>query len=159
MVEISVVVPVFGCRDCLRALHERLRASVGSITSSYEIIFVDDASPDGAWEVLSELAAENPEVQAFGLSRNFGQDAAIAAGLAKCTGNWTVVLDCNLQEPPEAIPRLYARAQEGYDLVRTTRSQRRHTRSRRLASRTYRRLFGRNASGNEYSSMSLLSRA
>jgi polyisoprenyl-phosphate glycosyltransferase len=159
MLEISVVVPVYGCRSCLHSLHERLNASLSSITSSFELIFVDDCSPDGAWEDLSAMAESFPEVKAFGLSRNFGQDAAITAGLAKANGRWTVVLDCDLQEPPEAIPHLYARAQEGYDLVRTTRSQRGHPRSRRLASRAYRRLFPGNDSGREYSNMSMLSRA
>jgi polyisoprenyl-phosphate glycosyltransferase len=158
MLEISVVVPVYGCRSCLHALHKRLHASLSSITSSFELIFVDDSSPDGAWEDLSAMAESSPEVKAFGLSRNFGQDAAITAGLAKASGRWTVVLDCDLQEPPEAIPRLYAKAQEGYDLVRTTRSKRGHPRSRRWASRAYRRLFLGNDSGREYSTMSMLSR-
>lgn len=158
MPEISVVVPVYGCRDCLHSLHERLRSSVGSVTSDFELIFVDDCSPDGAWEVLSAMAERFPEVRVFGLSRNFGQDAAITAGLSRARGRWTVVLDCDLQEPPEAIPRLYAKAQEGYDIVRTLRSQRGHSRHRRWASRGYRRLFHANASDREYSNMSMLSR-
>ena len=158
MLEISVVVPVYGCRDCLYSLHERLRRSVGSITPEFELIFIDDASPDGSWDVLSSLAESDPQVRAFGLSRNFGQDAAITAGLAKANGRWTVVLDCDLQEPPEAIPRLYAKAQEGYDLIRTVRSRRGHTRKRRWASRLYRRLFRPSTASREYSNMSMLSR-
>ncbi len=159
MTEISVVIPVFGCRDCLHSLHERLRRSVGSITSDFELIFIDDCSTDGAWEVLCELAASFPEVKAFGLSRNFGQDAAITAGLAQATGRWTVVMDCDLQEPPEAIPRLFAKGQEGYDLVRTVRSRRGHSRRRRWASRAYRRLTLSADVDQEYSNMSMLSRA
>jgi len=156
--EISVVVPVYGCGDCLRALHERLRNSVVEVTPAFELIFVDDCSPDGAWEVLAELTERFPEVRAFGLSRNFGQDAAITAGLSMARGRWTVVLDCDLQEPPEAIPRLYAKAQEGYDIVRTLRSRRGHSRRRRWASRGYRRIFHASDSGREYSNMSMLSR-
>ncbi len=158
MPEISVVVPVYGCRECLSSLHERLRRSVGEITSDFELIFVDDASPDGAWKVLSELADRFPEVRVLGLSRNFGQDAAITAGLSKARGRWTVVLDCDLQEPPEEIPRLYAKAQEGYDIVRTVRAARGHSRHRRWASRGYRRLLLANDPDREYSNMSLLSR-
>jgi glycosyltransferase involved in cell wall biosynthesis len=94
MIEISVVVPVYGCRDCLQELHKRLRASVEAITSSFELIFVDDCSPDGAWEALSGLAEASPQVKVLGLSRNFGQDAAITAGLAEASGRWTVFLDC-----------------------------------------------------------------
>src|SRR4051794_22527309 len=127
-VELSVVVPVYGCRGYLRELHRRLVEAVSTVTRSFELVFVDDASPDGAWEVLAELAVRHPEVRAFGLSRNFGQDAAITAGLSKSRGRWTVVMDCDLQEAPEEIPRLYAKAAEGYDLVRTVRSKRGHSR-------------------------------
>lgn len=155
-IELSVVVPVYGCRGCLAELHRRLVASLSALTRSFEIVFVDDASPDGAWEELVRLARRHPEVRAFGLSRNFGQDAAITAGLTRSRGRWTVVMDCDLQEPPEEIPRLYAKAMEGYDLVRTVRTRRAHARLRRLASRGYRRLISDEPT--EYSSMSLLSR-
>ena len=102
---------------------------------------MDDGGPDGAWEALVELAeAPPPEARTFGLSRNFGQDAAVTAGLRKSRGRWTVVMDCDLQKPPEAIPTLYAKAQEGFDLIRTVRSRPGHSRVRRTASRTYRRL-------------------
>jgi dolichol-phosphate mannosyltransferase len=158
VVEISVVVPVYGCAGCLRELHRRLQAVVGALTDSYELVFVDDASRDGAWNVLSELARHDPHVRAFGLSRNFGQDAAITAGLSRALGRWTVVMDCDLQERPEEIPRLYAKAQEGYDLVRTARSRRTHSRVRRWASRAYRRLLLDVDPTTEYSNMSLLSR-
>jgi dolichol-phosphate mannosyltransferase len=157
MVELSVVIPVYGCGGCLHELHSRLAAALRSITDSYEIVFVDDASPDGAWDVLAELAATHPEVRAYGLSRNFGQDAAITAGLTKSDARWTVVMDCDLQEAPEDIPRLYARAAEGFDIVRTVRSRRGHARVRRAASRTYRRLMMERDPRTEYSNMSLLS--
>lgn len=157
MPELSVVVPVYGCGDCLRRLYERLRASLETVCDSFELIFVDDASTDGAWEVLVELAEADPAVRALGLSRNFGQDAAITAGLSRSRGAWTVVMDCDLQEPPEQIPRLLAKAHEGYELVRTARSRRGHSRRRRFVSRTYRRLL--HDSETEYSNMSLLSRS
>lgn len=153
---ISVVIPVYGCEDCLRDLYRRLCAALEPLVDSFELIFVDDASTDEAWDVLVELTEADPRVKAFGLSRNFGQDAAITAGLSQSSGQWTVVMDCDLQEPPEAIPRLYARAQEGYDLVRTKRSGRGHSRLRRATSRAYRRLA--HDPDVEYSNMSLLSR-
>src|SRR5437763_1651791 len=111
-VELSVVVPVYGCRECLRALHQRLTSSVEAITPSYELIFVDDRSPDDAWTVLEELGRVDPAVKAFRLSRNFGQHAAITTGLAESEGRWVAVMDCDLQDPPEEIPRLYTKAQE-----------------------------------------------
>ena len=129
--EISVVVPVFGCAGCLHQLHRRLVASVGSITGDYELIFVDDRSEDGAWDVLRALAARDPRVRALRLSRNFGQAAAITAGLDASRGRWTVVMDCDLEEPPEAIPAFYAKALEGFDLVRGVRSDWKHGPARR----------------------------
>src|SRR6478752_7965999 len=97
-VELSVVVPVYGCGDCLTALHDRLTASVSEVTDRYELVFIDDRSLDDGWAVLRRLAERDPHVRAFRLSRNFGQDAAITAGLAKASGEWAVVMDCDLQE-------------------------------------------------------------
>ena len=114
-VELSVVVPVYGCDECLHALHDRLTKSVASLVSSYEFVFVDDRSPDGSWETLREIAAADEHVRLVRLSRNFGQHPAITAGMAHATGEWIVVTDCDLEDPPEEIPRLYAKAQEGYD--------------------------------------------
>src|SRR4051794_37617451 len=113
MTEISVVVPVYGCGDCLVALHRRLSAVLGTLTPDYELVFVDDRSKDGAWEVLSDLAARDPAVKAIRLSRNFGQHPAITAGLSEARGKWVAVTDCDLEDPPEEIPRLWAKAQEG----------------------------------------------
>src|SRR5436305_1145043 len=156
--ELSVVVPVFGCARHLDELHRRVRRAIAPLVADYEIVFVEDASPDSSWERLVAVAETDPRVRVFGLSRNFGQDAAITAGLAQARGRWVVVMDCDLQEPPEAIPELYARAQEGFEVVRTERSARGHSRLRRLASTAYRRLVLDGAARAEYSNMSLLSR-
>ncbi len=158
MVELSVIVPVYGCRGCLRALHRRLSITLASLADSFEIIFIDDRSPDGSWSVLAEIAARDAAVSAFRLSRNFGQDAAITAGLSKSTGRWTVVMDCDLQESPEEIQHLYATAQEGYDIVRTVRRGRRHSLLRGLASRGYRFVMLERDRRADYSTMSILSR-
>jgi polyisoprenyl-phosphate glycosyltransferase len=82
-IELSVVVPVYGCAACLRALHERLTRTMTQVTGRYELVFVDDRSVDDGWTVLQHLRREDPRVRAFRLSRNFGQDAAITAGLAQ----------------------------------------------------------------------------
>jgi dolichol-phosphate mannosyltransferase len=158
MTMLSVVVPVYGCADCLVALHARLTASVAQITDRYEFVFVDDRSLDDGWSVLERLAAQDEHVRAFRLSRNFGQDAAITAGLAQAEGDWAVVMDCDLQEAPEDIPRLWAAAGEGYDVVRTTRRGWRHSAFRRWTSRTYRRLTMETDVRPDYSNLSLLSR-
>jgi polyisoprenyl-phosphate glycosyltransferase len=157
-VQLSVVVPVYGCADCLAALHERLTATIEQMTERYELVFVDDRSVDDGWAVLSRLARRDPHVRAFRLSRNFGQDAAITAGLAQARGQWAVVMDCDLEEAPEDIPRLWAAAGEGYDVVRTVRRGWRHSAFRRRTSRIYRRLTLETDVRPDYSNLSLLSR-
>ncbi|MDQ6915750.1 MAG: glycosyltransferase family 2 protein, partial [Actinomycetota bacterium] len=156
--ELSVVVPVYGCRASLVPLYERVTAALRGVTGDYELLFVDDGTDDGSWDVLAGLAAADPAVRALRLSRNFGQDAAITAGLTRSAGRWVIVMDCDLQEPPEAIPELYRKATEGYEMVRTTRRRRGHSRLRRWSSRSYRRLMLERDSHPEYSNMSLLSR-
>ncbi|HUA05417.1 MAG TPA: glycosyltransferase family 2 protein [Solirubrobacteraceae bacterium] len=155
---LSVVVPVYGCADCLAALHSRLTDSVKEITDRYEFVFVDDRSVDDGWSVLVGLAREDPHIRAYRLSRNFGQDAAITAGLTEARGAWVVVMDCDLEEAPEDIPRLWAAAGEGYDIVRTVRRGWRHSPFRRTTSRAYRRLTLETDVRPDYSNLSLLSR-
>jgi dolichol-phosphate mannosyltransferase len=159
-VELSIVVAVYGSVECLRALYERLVQALSAV-ESFEIVFVDDASPDGAWSVLEELAARDRRVRAIRLSRNFGQHAAITAGLEESQGDWIVVMDCDLQDPPEEIPRLYQRAMEGYDIVFARRKRRRDSRFRRWAASAYFRLMnkfvGTDIEG-EYGTFSVISR-
>jgi glycosyltransferase involved in cell wall biosynthesis len=157
-VELSVVIPVYACAGCLDALHERLTRSIAQITDSYELVLVDDRSRDEGWTVLQRLARADDHVRAFRLSRNFGQHAAITAGLSKSRGRWAVVMDCDLQEAPEDIPRLWAAAGEGYEVVRTIRRGRRHPPLKRWGSRVYRQLTLETDTRPDYSSLSLISR-
>jgi glycosyltransferase involved in cell wall biosynthesis len=136
-VELSVVVPVYSCEASLRELHRRLTQSLDWTDGSYELVLVEDRGPDGSWGVLRELAQSDDHVRAFRLSRNFGQHAAITAGLSKAHGRWAVVMDCDLQDPPEEIRRLHAKAGEGYDIVLARRTQKRSSIFRRLASKLY----------------------
>jgi dolichol-phosphate mannosyltransferase len=156
-VQLSVVVPVYACAGCLVALHERLTRSVSEIVERYELVFVDDRSVDDGWSVLQRLARADEHVRAFRLSRNFGQHAAITAGLAQARGRWAVVMDCDLQEAPEDIPRLWA-ARAGYDIVRSIRRGRRHPRLKRWGSRMYRKLTLETDIRPDYSTLSLISR-
>lgn len=135
--EISVVSPVYCCADCLRALCARLAETFSTLGRDYEIILVDDASPDDAWHVLRELCANDSRVKAIALSRNFGQHYAIAAGLEHAVGQWVVVLDCDLQDRPEEIARLYAKAQEGFDVVFAERETRQDGWLKRNSSRLF----------------------
>jgi glycosyltransferase involved in cell wall biosynthesis len=158
--ELSVVVPVYGCAGCLIELHRRLTASLKAVTADYELVFVDDRAPDDAWPVLEALGDRDPRVRALRLSRNFGQHAAITAGLAATRGRWVVVMDCDLQDPPEEILRLYTAAQDGYDIVFGRRRTRSAAPWRRFAARTYFRLlnlFTGSSIDGTYGTFSILS--
>lgn len=161
MAELSVVTPVYGCEPCLRALHARLVKALGEVTDDYEIVFVDDRSPDGAWNVITEIGRADPAVKGIRLSRNFGQHAAVTAGLAETTGRWVVVMDCDLQDPPEHIPRMYAKALEGYDVVLSRRRRRRGSLLRRISGNAYYRVRNRLVKADmytNYTNLSLISR-
>lgn len=112
-----MVVPVYGCAGCLRALHTRLAGSLASARIDYELLFVDDASEDGAGDVLELLRAENPGVSVVSHRTNAGQHASIADGLLRASGQFAAVIDCDLQDPPELIPGMLARARAGADIV------------------------------------------
>jgi glycosyltransferase involved in cell wall biosynthesis len=140
-VELSVVVPVYKCDECLRHLYERLDAALTGVVSSFELVFVDDRSPDDSWATLLELAHRDSRVRVIRLSRNFGQHAAITAGLEYASGEWIAVMDCDLQDPPEQIPMLYERAQDGFDVVLARRVGKGRSFFRHLASAGYFRVL------------------
>lgn len=115
--DVSVVVPVYGCRKALPELHRRLTKVLQTLVQEYEIILVNDACPQGSWIEIEKLCSEDAHVVGLELSRNFGQIKALTAGLDYSTGKWIVVMDCDLQDQPEEIERLYKKVQEGYDVV------------------------------------------
>lgn len=121
---LSVVVPVYGSVDVLGELYERIAATVGKITPDFELILVNDASPGSAWEAIQKLSAKDSRVRGLNLSRNFGQYPAITAGLARSRGEWVVVMDCDLQDQPEEIIKMYEKAQEGFFVVVGSRGKR-----------------------------------
>ena len=158
---ISVVVPIYGCPESLRELHQRTSAALRDITPDYEIVLVDDCDHQGSWEIIADIARGDPAVRAYRLSRNFGQHAAITAGLAQCRGRWAVVMDCDLQDPPENIGALYAKALEGYDVVLARRKHKKHSAFRRFAARLYFKIVNVAAKTHldgEFGSFSIISR-
>jgi len=161
VIELSVVIPVYGCVDCLSTLWQRLHSVLTTLVPSFEIILVEDCGPDHAWEIITEIAKQNNQVKAFQLSRNFGQHAAITAGLAQSSGNWVVVMDCDLQDPPEEIVNLYQQAITGFDVVLAKRKQKQQSWFRKHAAKIYFNLINfftqKNLEG-EYGSFSIISR-
>ncbi len=136
-IHISVVTPVYGCSTSLEKLYERLVATLTQITEDFEIIMVNDGSPDNAWETIRKLAQKDNRVKGINFSRNFGQHRAITAGLDYAGGKWVVVMDCDLQDQPEEIIKLYTKAQEGFDVVFGKRYQRKDSAFKRFSSNIF----------------------
>ena len=151
---ISVVIPVYGCGNSLYELHNRLIETLEKINSGFEIIMVNDSSPDEAWDVIIELANKDFRVKGINFSRNFGQHYAITAGLDNCSGKWVVVMDCDLQDQPEEILRLYNTALEGYDVVFGRRKSRKDKFIKKLLSKIFYRVFDYFTENNSDSTIS-----
>lgn len=113
----SIVSPVYRAEGIVEELVLRLTQSLSTVTDNFEIILVNDASPDNSWQKILEVAKKDSRVKGVNLSRNFGQHYAISAGLSLTKGEWVVVMDCDLQDVPEEIPNLYNKAIEGFDIV------------------------------------------
>lgn len=138
---ISVVTPAYKCEKCIKALYERLVKSLENITDDFEIIFVNDASPQEDWNEISDLAEKDKRVKGINLLRNLGQHYAITAGLDFADGDWVVVMDCDLQDQPEEIPKLYAKAQEGYEVVVGRRYNRKDNLLRKATAKMFRVVY------------------
>ena len=137
----SVIIPVYKCPWTLHELYQRLHNTLSSINKNFEIIMVDDGSPLNDWEIIKELAKKDKRVKGIKLSRNFGQHYAITAGLDFAKGQWVVVMDCDLQDQPEEIIKLYNKAMEGYDIVVGRRAERKDGIVKRLSSRVFWKIY------------------
>jgi len=143
-VQLSVLVPVYNEHDMLPLLFRRLDAVLDTVDLSYQIVVVDDGSGDGSGEYLVEYAQTHPAVKAIRLSRNFGKEAALTAGLAQATGDAVIILDADLQDPPELIPDMLAAWRAGAHVVcMRRRSRAGETRLKRLSAHLFYRLLNR----------------
>jgi dolichol-phosphate mannosyltransferase len=122
--ELSVVIPAFNEEANLRPMVDRLVAAVEPAVDGLEILFVDDGSRDRTWDVIAELAAGDPRVRGIRFARNFGHQAAVTAGVDAARGRAVVIIDADLQDPPEVIPEMVDRWREGYEVVYGQRTQR-----------------------------------
>jgi dolichol-phosphate mannosyltransferase len=129
-----VVIPVYQARDCLAELYRRLTQALEPLTPDFEIVLVEDGDDDGSWEAIATLAGNDSRVKGISLSRKFGHHFAITDGLDHVVGDWVVVMDCDLQDQPEEIGKLYRKAQEGYDIVFARRQERQDSFYRRWSS-------------------------
>jgi len=133
--EISVIIPVFNEEECLPELLARMRATMESLGRPYEVIYINDGSRDGSLPLLRAASTADPAVKVIDFNRNFGQHAAVFAGFEAACGEIIVTLDADLQNPPEEVPKLVAKMDEGYDVVGSVRQQRRDSLFRKAASR------------------------
>ena len=142
---LTAVIACYRDAPAVPVMHERLTAVFRQLGVDYEIIFVNDGSPDNAREVLAELAARDPKTVVVNHTRNFGSQSAFTSGMRISTGDAVVLLDGDLQDPPELIPDLVARWQEGYDVVYGERVKREAPRAMQVAYKGFYRLFERAA--------------
>ncbi len=134
---ISVVVPLYRCSDSIQELVQRLSEAIDNVASDYEIVLVNDASPEDDWSEVKKAALADNRVKGINLSRNFGQHYAITAGLSFSSGDWIVVMDGDLQDRPEEIPRLVNKAMEGYEIVLARRVERQDSFFKKMMSKLF----------------------
>jgi glycosyltransferase involved in cell wall biosynthesis len=141
MSKISVIIPCFNEEDVLPRLFERLGAVAASWNCEFEIICVDDGSRDRTWELLKAQYAKDSRWRCLSFARNFGHQTAVSAGLHFATGDATVIIDADLQDPPEEIARLIACWREGFEVVFATRKKRRDPLLKRILAWGFYRLL------------------
>jgi glycosyltransferase involved in cell wall biosynthesis len=122
--DLSVVIPIYNEKENIPKLYEELKEVLDKLNKSYEIIFVDDGSTDGSYEILKELAQKDPHVKVIRFRRNYGQTAAMYAGFQYAEGDVIVTMDGDLQNDPKDIPKLLEKIEEGYDIVSGWRKNR-----------------------------------
>lgn len=139
---ISIVSPIYRAELMLDDLVFEIKKALDVTGKSYEIILVDDRSPDNSWQKMQQIALADKNVKVFRLSRNFGQHPTIMAGLSKALGDWIVVMDCDLQDQPKEIIKLYNEAQKGFDVVMARRRNRKDSFFKKLSSKIFSRVYG-----------------
>jgi glycosyltransferase involved in cell wall biosynthesis len=139
---LSIVSPVYLAEKIVPELVRQIEITVSKITPDYEIILVEDGSPDNSWAAIKQVCQTNKKVKGIKLSRNFGQHYAITAGLDSVRGEWVVVMDCDLQDRPEEIINLYNNVQHGYEIAVARRSNRQDPFLKRLYSKLFYRTLG-----------------
>jgi glycosyltransferase involved in cell wall biosynthesis len=143
-IDISVIIPIFNEEKSIDELHRRLVESLRNISERYELIFINDGSKDSSLIKLMELASVDNKVYYVNFSRNFGHQIAVTAGLEYCSGQSVVIIDADLQDPPELIPELYKKYKEGFEVVYAKRTKRQgETFFKKITAKFFYRLLAR----------------
>ena len=139
---ISIVSPVYRAEAFIEKLVVEIEKAVQELNITYEIVLVDDRSPDNSWGKMKQISSQNPNVKSIRLSRNFGQHPAIMAGLSHANGEWIVVMDCDLQDQPKEIIKLYEKTKEGFEIVLARRFKRKDSYLKKLSSAVFSKIYG-----------------
>jgi polyisoprenyl-phosphate glycosyltransferase len=146
---LTIASPVYRTEALVGELVERICVAARKVTDDFEVLLVEDGSPDGSWDAIARECERNPRVKGVRLSRNFGQHPAITAALQHARGDFVVVMDCDLQDAPEYIPALFDKGREGFDIVFARRRVRRFGWWKNITARVYYTIF-RWLAGVEY---------
>jgi len=139
---ISIVSPIYKAENFINKLVFEIEKAMVILDVDYEIILVDDRSKDSSWQKMKELSLNNSNIKSIRLSRNFGQHPAIMAGLSQAKGEWIVVMDCDLQDQPKEIVKLYNKAQEDFEIVQARRKNREDSFLKKLSSKLFSKIYG-----------------
>lgn len=139
---ISIISPVYRAENIIDKLVERTVNAVQKISTNYEIILVEDCGPDNSWNKIIENCKKNPKIKGVKLSRNYGQQHAIQAGLDIAKGEFVITMDCDLQDKPEEIYKLYNKSKEGYEIVVASRKNRQDDFLKKFLSKIFYRALG-----------------
>jgi polyisoprenyl-phosphate glycosyltransferase len=157
---LSVISPVYKADGILLKLTELISKECNAINITYEIILVNDGSPDNSWEIIKNICKNNKQVTGINLSKNFGQHSAINAGLSLAKGDFIIVMDCDMQHHPKYIPALIKKMQEGNDIVFTVVASRQHSFFKNFFSKMYHHVYNYLAELNsdyKYATYSIIS--
>ncbi len=139
---LSIISPVYRAEKIIEKLVSEIQKTMVLMNVSFEIILVDDRSPDNSWEAMKRISLSFSEVKSIRLSRNFGQHPAIIAGLSHAQGEWIVVMDCDLQDQPKEIENLFNKTKEGFDVVLARRANRKDGFFKKFSSLIFHKIYG-----------------
>ena len=137
----SIIIPIFNEEQTLPELHQRLMAATTSLREPFEVVLVDDGSRDRSFELMSEIHVQDPRIKIIRLSRNFGHQVAISAGMDMCKGDAVILMDGDLQDPPELLPEMIRLWKEGYHVIYTVKRSRKENALKRLVFKSYYRIL------------------
>jgi len=160
--KLSIISPVYKAEKIIDELVKRIIQTVAQITDDYEIILVEDSSPDKSWNKIKAQCLLNKKIKGIKLSRNFGQHYAISAGIDSCKGDFAIVIDCDLQDDPKYISELVKESNNGFDIVYTSKFSRKHSFFKNITASIFNQVFNyladTQSSRSDVGSFSLISR-